>query len=104
MVLIDGGFMRGLLGKPPPGAEGTEWGSQIATALATAHAAGIVHRDIKPENLMMRPDGLIKLLDFGLARHIEGSILNSVTPRIAGTLRYMSPEQVHGELPKPASD
>jgi serine/threonine protein kinase/Tol biopolymer transport system component len=104
MELIDGVCMRAICGKPHPGTEVAEWGRQIATALTAAHATGIVHRDIKPENLMMRPDGLIKLLDFGLARHVEGSILNSVTPRIAGTLRYMSPEQVHGKLPKSESD
>jgi Tol biopolymer transport system component len=104
MELIEGVSMRAICGKPHPAAQVNEWGRQIATALATAHAAGIVHRDIKPENLMLRPDGLIKLLDFGLARRIEDSILNSVTSRIAGTLRYMSPEQIHGELPKPPSD
>ncbi len=104
MELIDGVSMRAMCGEAHPAAQVAEWGCQIATALATAHRAGIVHCDIKPENLMMRPDGLIKLLDFGLARHVEGSILNSVTPRIAGTLRYMSPEQVYGEMPKPASD
>jgi eukaryotic-like serine/threonine-protein kinase len=104
MELIDGVSMRAICGKPHAAAQVAEWGRQIATALATAHRAGIVHRDIKPENLIMRPDGLIKLLDFGLARHVAGSILGSVTPRTAGTLRYMSPEQVYGEISKPASD
>ena len=104
MELIDGISMRAICGKPYAAAQVAGWGWQIATALATAHRAGIVHRDIKPENLIMRPDGLIKLLDFGLARHVEGSILNSITPGIAGTLRYMSPEQVYGEMPKPPSD
>jgi serine/threonine-protein kinase len=53
--------------------------------------SGIVHRDIKPENLMMRPDGFVKVLDFGLARRTEGSILNSASSGFTGTLRYMLP-------------
>jgi serine/threonine-protein kinase len=81
---------------------------QVASALAAAHAAGIAHRDIKPENLMVRPDGLVKVLDFGLAKLTErGSTFNSSAPTAAqvntdrgmiiGTARYMSPEQARGQ-------
>jgi serine/threonine-protein kinase len=82
--------------------------TQIANALATAHAAGIVHRDIKPENIMLRPDGLVKLLDFGLAKLIttqpvlsdsqaETQAKGITTPGvIVGTVHYMSPEQARG--------
>jgi len=81
--------------------------SQIASALATAHDAGIVHRDIKPENVMVRPDGLVKVLDFGLAKltptnDMVDSQANTLqagitTPgMILGTVRYMSPEQARG--------
>jgi eukaryotic-like serine/threonine-protein kinase len=104
MELIDGVPLRALCGKAHPPAQVANWGRQIATALAAAHASGIVHRDVKPENLMVRPDGYVKVLDFGLARFTNGNTLNSVTSAIAGTLRYMSPEQVHGEAPKPAGD
>jgi serine/threonine protein kinase/tetratricopeptide (TPR) repeat protein len=81
---------------------------QVASALAAAHDAGIAHRDIKPENLMVRPDGLLKVLDFGLAKLTErGSTFNSKAPTAAqvdtdrgtimGTVRYMSPEQARGQ-------
>ena len=80
---------------------------QVASALNAAHAAGIIHRDIKPENIMLRPDGLVKVLDFGLAKLASGS--QSGNPKseihnpqltepgmVMGTASYMSPEQVRG--------
>ncbi len=82
---------------------------QIANALCVAHAAKIVHRDIKPENIIVRPDGYVKILDFGLAKLIErqqSSInLEVATAKqnetaqgiIMGTVNYMSPEQAKGE-------
>lgn len=82
---------------------------QIVSALETAHAAGIVHRDIKPENLMIRPDGYVKVLDFGLAKLVqkdrqpfiglEDAETRHQTAKgmILGTVNYMSPEQAKGE-------
>ncbi|MGI8883884.1 MAG: serine/threonine protein kinase, partial [Pyrinomonadaceae bacterium] len=77
--------------------------SQTCEALAAAHKAGIIHRDIKPENIMIRPDGFVKVLDFGLAKLTEHtecqqSISNyTLKGVIIGTPAYMSPEQVSDE-------
>jgi serine/threonine protein kinase len=79
---------------------------QILTALSSAHEVGVIHRDIKPENIMLRDDGYVKMLDFGLAKLIEGSSANSEADAhslsslhtepglMMGTSHYMSPEQV----------
>ena len=75
--------------------------AQIASALEAAGAAGIAHRDVKPENVMVRPDGLVKLLDFGLASHGERE---SRPARLIGTAKYVSPEQVKGAAADTRSD
>jgi serine/threonine protein kinase len=90
---------------------------QICSALGAAHQAGIVHRDIKPENVMVRPDGIVKVLDFGLAKlndpivgeHTRDNLnaaatLQSLPGIIAGTLQYLSPEQIAGKPAMPQSD
>jgi serine/threonine-protein kinase len=80
---------------------------QITSALATAHAAGIIHRDIKPENVMFRRDGVIKVLDFGLAKLTQNetgvnsealtrALVNTSAGMVMGTPSYMSPEQARG--------
>src|SRR5262249_36935096 len=79
---------------------------QVASALAAAHAAGVIHRDIKPENIMLRPDGYVKVLDFGIAKLTEqkrGSDTSETTAElqtrmglVLGTTHYMSPEQARG--------
>ena len=75
---------------------------QTAKALAAAHKLGIIHRDIKPENLMMRADGVVKILDFGLAlRNIEEQ---DRADSASGTVNYMSPQQLRGQIADPASD
>ncbi|MEP7214412.1 MAG: protein kinase [Acidobacteriota bacterium] len=89
--------------------ESLEIAAQVASALSAAHVAGIVHRDIKPENIMIRHDGIVKLLDFGIAKLAlqssedpelgnEAQTLFKTAPGIVmGTPNYMSPEQARGK-------
>src|SRR5262249_41637789 len=90
------------------------WLAQVARALATAHAVGVVHRDIKPANVMVRDDGIVKVLDFGLARRLPASgardsdsgawdrITDPAT--LVGALLDMSPEQARAERVNAATD
>ncbi|MFN0083809.1 MAG: protein kinase domain-containing protein [Blastocatellia bacterium] len=93
---------------PIPLRDALDIAKQVAAALTAAHDASIVHRDIKPENIMVRPDGLVKVLDFGLAkqteRRVKGADANAETAAqlrtdpgtVMGTPHYMSPEQARG--------
>ena len=108
MELIEGVSLRARCGTPSSEQEIVRIAYQVADALAAAHAAGVVHRDLKPENVMVRSDGRVKVLDFGLARWFAApdNRANSVSiPGVlTGTLRYMSPEQCRGEPLTGASD
>jgi serine/threonine protein kinase len=82
-----------------------EIATQVALALTAAHEVNIIHRDIKPENIMMRDDGFVKVLDFGLAKLLQkglvepevSTLVNTANGVVLGTLGYMSPEQARGQ-------
>src|SRR5690242_3706682 len=105
---VDGKTLRQLINEKPFTLNETlNVSMQVADALSGAHAAGIVHRDIKPENIMVRQDGYVKILDFGLAKLTEQqtieadletpTLLQSNPGLVMGTVQYMSPEQARAK-------
>jgi eukaryotic-like serine/threonine-protein kinase len=102
MELISGRSLEAILREQGPlePARAAEIAARVADALAAAHAAGIVHRDVKPANVMIADDGSVKVLDFGIARAIDGTTLTQ-NAMVLGTAAYMSPEQALG---KPADE
>ncbi len=110
---IDGVTLRQRIAAGPiPLAEAVDVGAQVAAALSEAHAARIIHRDIKPENIVIRRDGLVKVLDFGIAKLADTQEtapgLTALTENngslAAGTPKYMSPEQLRGQPADAGSD
>jgi serine/threonine-protein kinase len=115
MELVKGQSLRTYVGDTSvPIATRVRWLTDVARALAAAHAIGVVHRDVKPENVMVRDDGSIKVLDFGIARiagddEVERPLASTddvidawrvtltTCKSFVGTPRYMAPEQLHGE-------
>ena len=106
---VEGQTLRAQLAQPPLSLDETlAIADQILAALSAAHAAGIIHRDIKPENLMLRSDGVVKVLDFGIAKLLPRAreaaggpaaatrFLSTEQGLVLGTPGYMSPEQVRG--------
>ncbi len=122
MELLEGQTIRERLRQSAiPWRKAAEIGLAVAEALAVAHAKGIVHRDIKPENLFLTSDGRVKVLDFGLARigrpaspsnttptdelaDAETQLVNTTPGIVVGTMGYMSPEQLRGEVVDGRSD
>jgi serine/threonine protein kinase len=118
MEYIGGKTLRDLIpsgGLPTP--QALQYGTQIASALTAAHSAGIIHRDLKPSNIMVTTSGLIKVLDFGLAKWVDSglsgqggeaqSTVEQALTRegsIIGTVSYMSPEQAEGKHVDARSD
>ena len=110
MEFVEGESLAAMSGRPLDVTALARIGAQLGRALAVTHASGIVHRDIKPENVIVRPDGYVKVLDFGLARLATRSTVTSALESetnpdvILGTPRYMSPEQARGGSAMSASD
>jgi photosystem II stability/assembly factor-like uncharacterized protein len=105
MELVEGTSLAGLIGQAGlPVERVLRYGVQIAAALAHAHGRGIVHHDLKSANVVVKPDGLVKVLDFGLARRAAADLPGDQTRTFAagsggvsGTLMYMAPEVLRGE-------
>ncbi len=117
MEYIAGKTLRDLT--PPgglPPAQALQYAAQIASALTAAHSAGLIHRDLKPSNIMVTTSGLIKVLDFGLAKWVDSSMTGQTGDQstvetaltregsIIGTVSYMSPEQAEGKRVDARSD
>jgi eukaryotic-like serine/threonine-protein kinase len=97
MELVEGESLGRRLGRGPLSIDETvHLGREIAEGLAAAHARGIVHRDLKPDNVMITAEGRAKILDFGLAKRLEGEASLTEDHRVIGTYRSMSPEQAKG--------
>lgn len=108
MEYVEGETLRHRIAQGPlPIPEVLDLGAQLADGLAKAHRAGVVHRDLKPENLVVNPDGLLKILDFGLAKVLPAPMADldaketltrhgTQAGMLVGTLEYMSPEQATG--------
>jgi serine/threonine protein kinase len=118
MEWVEGATWRNLMKNGAVGVlKAADWGSQAAAALEAAHDAGVLHRDIKPENIMLRNDGIVKILDFGLARLAEPQRVmpafevtsamgasGTISGTLSGTLLYMPPEILRGEAAQAGSD
>lgn len=113
MEWVDGRTLREVINTAAVNTtQAMDWGGQASRALAAAHAEGILHRDIKPENIMLSKEGVLKILDFGLARlagpvRLEANSTGAsgtISGTLSGTLPYMSPELLRGETATSASD
>ncbi|HET9700682.1 MAG TPA: serine/threonine-protein kinase, partial [Burkholderiales bacterium] len=105
MEFLEGQEVRALLagGTPLPVQQAVSIAAQAAEGLASAHGHGVIHRDIKPSNLMVARDGLVKIMDFGIARMRSSDVLTQ-TGVVLGSPKYMSPEQVTGKRADHRSD
>jgi TolB-like protein/Tfp pilus assembly protein PilF/predicted Ser/Thr protein kinase len=111
--LVEGKTLRDLLDRAPALERCLEIARQVLEALRAAHRAGIVHRDLKPQNIMVRFDGYVKVMDFGLAKRVaaadyttrSATVVDATAPgQILGTVAYMSPEQILGQEVDQRSD
>jgi serine/threonine protein kinase/tetratricopeptide (TPR) repeat protein len=104
MACYDGETLREMINRRPISiAEAIRIARQLASGLDKAHAAGIVHRDIKPANIIVTSDGIVKILDFGLAKLVGGSEITGAGQAV-GTASYMAPEQIRAQEIGPYTD
>ena len=104
MEFVEGETLANRLARAPLStAEAVNYADQVLAALSYAHKQNIIHRDIKPANMMLTPEGVVKLMDFGIARSSTNGSLTS-TGTTLGSLNYMPPEQVRGEAADARSD
>jgi eukaryotic-like serine/threonine-protein kinase len=104
MEYVEGSTLSSrLLQGPIPAADAVNYSEQLLSALSYAHHLNVIHRDVKPANMMLTPQGVVKLMDFGIARPNNDAGM-TVTGTTLGSLNYMSPEQVRGEPVDPRSD
>src|SRR5271165_5784871 len=104
MEFVEGETLSNRIARAPIStSEAVDYADQILSALSYAHKQNIIHRDIKPANMMLTPQGIVKLMDFGIARSSTDGTLTS-TGTTLGSLNYMPPEQVRGESADARSD
>ena len=104
MEYVDGVTLASRLQQGPiPPVDAVNYSEQLLGALSYAHKLNVIHRDVKPANMMLTPKGVVKLMDFGIARPNNDSGM-TVTGTTLGSLNYMSPEQVRGEPVDQRSD
>jgi len=106
MEHVDGEGLDAVLVREAPLAPGrvVELAVQACAGLGYAHGQGVVHRDVKPANLLLRPDGLLKVTDFGIARSLDRATTLTQAGTILGTAAYLAPEQARGEEAGPPAD
>jgi serine/threonine-protein kinase len=106
MEFVRGPNLRSILarGGPLQPGQAVEVMDQVLAALEHAHERGIIHRDVKPENILVTPEGVAKVADFGLARALAESRVTTAPGTVTGTVQYLAPEQIQGEAADPRTD